>query len=56
MGRRGRNSKLLLGDLKEARACWKLKDEALDRALGELALEDTLDLSKHRLQNDRMNA
>ena len=32
-GRRGRISKQLLDDLKEMRGCWKLKEEALYRAL-----------------------
>ena len=30
-GRQGRRRKKLLGDFKETRGCWKLKDEALDR-------------------------
>jgi hypothetical protein len=34
-----------LDDLKEKRRYWKLKEEALDRNLCELALEDTRDLS-----------
>jgi hypothetical protein len=33
MGRRGRRSKQLLGDLKEERRYWKLKEEALNRIL-----------------------
>jgi hypothetical protein len=32
-GRRGRRCKRLLDDLKETRGYWKLKEEALDRAL-----------------------
>jgi hypothetical protein len=32
-GRRGRRHKQLLGDLKEKRRYWKLKEEALDRTL-----------------------
>jgi hypothetical protein len=31
--RRGRRLKQLLGDLKETKGYWKLKDEALDRTL-----------------------
>jgi hypothetical protein len=30
-GRRGKRRKQLLGDFKEARRYWKLKEEALDR-------------------------
>jgi hypothetical protein len=33
MGRRGRRRKQLLDDLKEKKIYWKLKEEALDRAL-----------------------
>jgi len=32
-GRRGRRRKQLLGDRKEKRGYWKLKEEALDRTL-----------------------
>ena len=32
-GRRGRRSKQLLDGLKEARGCWKLKEEALSRTV-----------------------
>jgi hypothetical protein len=32
-GRRGKRCKQLLDDLKENRGYWKLKEEALDRAL-----------------------
>jgi hypothetical protein len=32
-GRRGRRCKQLLGDLKEKREYWKLKEEALDSSL-----------------------
>jgi hypothetical protein len=32
-GRRGRRRKQLLGDLKEKRRYWKLKEEALDRTM-----------------------
>jgi hypothetical protein len=44
-GRRGRRRKQLLDDLKEKRRYWKLKEEALDRLNGELALEEATDLS-----------
>ena len=33
IGRRGRRSKQILGDLKQKKGCCKLKDEALDRTL-----------------------
>jgi hypothetical protein len=32
-GRRGRRSNQLLGDLKEMKGDWKLKEEALDRSV-----------------------
>jgi hypothetical protein len=32
----------LLDDLEETRRCWKLKEEALDRTCGELALEEAV--------------
>ena len=32
-GRRGRRTKQLLDDLKEARGCWKLKEEASRRTV-----------------------
>ena len=32
-GRRGRSRRQLLGDVKETRRCWKLKEEARDRTL-----------------------
>jgi hypothetical protein len=44
-GRRGRRRKQLLDDIKEKRRYWKLKEEALDRMCGELALEEATDLS-----------
>jgi hypothetical protein len=43
-GRRGRRRKQLLDDLKEKRRCWNLKEEALDRTYGEIALEEATDL------------
>ena len=30
-GRRGRTRKQLMGDHKERKSCWKLKEDALDR-------------------------
>jgi hypothetical protein len=50
MGKRGRRRKQLLGDLKEKRGYWKLKEEALDRTYRELALEEATDLSQDRLR------
>jgi hypothetical protein len=44
-GRRGRRRKQLLNDLKEDRRYWKLKEEALDRSLWEVALDVAMDLS-----------
>jgi hypothetical protein len=44
-GRRGRRHMKLLDDLKERRGYSHLKEEALDRTSGELALEEALDLS-----------
>jgi hypothetical protein len=52
MGRRGRRRKQLLDDLKEKRRYWKLKEEALIAPCGDLALEETTDLSLDRLQNE----
>ena len=43
--RRGRTRKQLLGDLKETTEYWKLKEEALDRSLREMTLEEATDLS-----------
>ena len=43
--RQGRRRKQLLGDFKETRVHWKLKEEALDRTVGELALQETMDMS-----------
>ena len=40
--RRGRWSKQLLGDLKEKRGCWKLKEGALDRPLWRTCLKKRL--------------
>jgi hypothetical protein len=44
-GRRGRRRRKVLNDLKERRGCSYLKEEALDRTMGELTLEEALDLS-----------
>jgi hypothetical protein len=41
-GRRGKRGKQLLGNFKEKRRCWKLKE---DSPCGELALEEATDLS-----------
>jgi hypothetical protein len=43
-GRRGRRYKQLLDDLKEKRGFCRLKEEALSHTLGELALEEAMDL------------
>jgi hypothetical protein len=40
----GRRRKQLLDERKEMRGHWKLKEEALDRTVGELALEEAVDL------------
>jgi hypothetical protein len=44
-GRRGRRRKELLDDLRESRGYSYLKEDALDRTSGELALEQVLGLS-----------
>ena len=44
-GRQGRRRRKLLDDLKERTGYSHLKEEALDRTSGELALEEALDLS-----------
>ena len=44
-GRRGRRRTQLLDDRKEARGYWKLKEEALDRTVWKLVLEQAVDLS-----------
>jgi hypothetical protein len=44
-GRRGRRSKQLLHDVKEKRGYWKLKKEDYIVFLGELAVEETTNLS-----------
>jgi hypothetical protein len=44
-GRRGRRRRKLLNDLQERRGYSHLKEEAMDRIFGELALEEALDLS-----------
>lgn len=46
MTRRGeRRRKRLLDDLKEKRGWWELKEEALDRTVWRLAMEDAMDMS-----------
>jgi hypothetical protein len=42
--RRGRKHEQLLGDLKDKREYYKLKEEALAAPCGELALEGAVDL------------
>jgi hypothetical protein len=44
-GRRGRRHKHILDALKEKRGYWKLKEEALDHSLRELALKEAMGLS-----------
>jgi len=44
-GRQGIRRRKLLDDLKERRGYSHLKEEALDRTIGELALEEALNLS-----------
>jgi hypothetical protein len=44
IGRRGRRRRKLLDDFNERRGYSHLKEEALDRLCGELALEEALDL------------
>jgi hypothetical protein len=43
--RGGGRRKYLLNDLQKHRGYWKLKEGALDRLCGELALEGAIDLS-----------
>jgi hypothetical protein len=50
-GSRERRRKQLLGDLRERRGCWKLKEGVLIALSGELAVEETMDLSSERLRN-----
>jgi hypothetical protein len=50
-GRRGKRRRKLLYDLKERRGYSHLKEEALDRNMGKLALEEALDLSGDRPLN-----
>ena len=51
-GRQGRRRRKLLDDLKERRGYSHLKEEALDRTVGGLVLEEALDLSYDRLLNE----
>ena len=44
-GRRRRRRKKLLNDRKEKRGYWRLKDEALARAVEKLAVKEVMDLS-----------
>ena len=48
-GRRSRRHKQLLDDLMETTECLKLKEIIFDPLCGELALEETMDLSYRRL-------
>jgi hypothetical protein len=43
--RGGRRSKQLLDDLKEKSGWWELKEEALDRTVWRLTMEDAMDMS-----------
>ena len=43
-GRRGRRWKQLLDDIKEATGCWKLNEEAVDRAVRRTGLEEAMGL------------
>jgi len=54
-GRRGRRRKQLLDDLREKRSYWNLKEEALDRKSGELALEGAVDLLYDTQENEWMD-
>ena len=47
--RRGRRRKKLLDDLKDRRGYCQLKEEALDRTMWGIVLEEALDLSFDRL-------
>ena len=44
MGRQGRRYKQLWDDLEGMRRYWKLKEATLDYTLGELALEEAVDV------------
>ena len=48
--RRGRTHKQLLDCINDMRRYWKRHKEALDRTLGELAVEVSVDLSQDRLR------
>jgi hypothetical protein len=50
-GRRGRKYKQLQYDLKEKRGFCKLKEEETNLISGEMALEETVDLSESGLHN-----
>jgi len=50
--RRVRRRKKLLDDLKDRRGYSHLKEEALDRTMWGIVLEEALDLSSHRILNE----
>ena len=47
-----RRRKKLLDDLKDRRGYSHLKEEALDRTMWGIVLEEALDLSSHRILNE----
>ena len=51
-GRRGRRRRKLLDDLKARRGYCHLKEEALDRTMWRIVLEEALDLSSDRILNE----
>jgi hypothetical protein len=57
-GRRGRRRKQLLGEVRETRRYWKLKEEALDHIVlsGEFASEENADLSWYPMRDFDKNS
>ena len=53
--RQGRRRKKLLDDLKDRRGYFHLKEEALDRNMWRIVLEETLNLSSDRLLDEDDN-
>ena len=53
--RRGRRRKKLLDGLKDRRVYSHLKEEALDRTIGGIFLEEAFDLSSDRILNEEMS-
>ena len=51
-GRRGRRRRQLLDDLNETNGYWKLKEEAMDPAIGRTRLVEVVGLSRLRLRNE----